>query len=86
TMHDGSVVKLSKVSPDYDYSNRQNVLNQLREIQTKGEVPTGLLFMDTNSVEMHELAGTIDVPLSRLPFEKLCPGAAKLDALQEAFR
>lgn len=86
TMHDGSVVKLSKVSPDYDYSNRQNVLNQLREIQTKGEVPTGLLFMDTKSVEMHELAGTIDVPLSRLPFEKLCPGAAKLDALQEAFR
>ena len=86
TMHDGSVVKLSKVSRDYDYSNRQNVLNQLREIQTKGEVPTGLLFLDTKSVEMHELAGTVDVPLSRLPFEKLCPGAAKLDALQEAFR
>jgi len=24
--------------------------------------------------------------LSKLPFEKLCPGAAELDKLQEAFR
>jgi 2-oxoglutarate ferredoxin oxidoreductase subunit beta len=86
TLHDGSVVKLSKVSTDYDCSNRQNVLNHLRAIQAKGEVPTGLLFLDTDSVEMHDLSGTVDVPLSRVAFEKLCPGAAKLDALQEAFR
>jgi len=86
TMHDGSVVRLSKVARDYDYSNRQSVLNKLREIQSRGEVPTGLLFLDPSSVDMHELSGTVEVPLSRLPFEKLCPGAAKLEALQEAFR
>ena len=35
---------------------------------------------------MHELNGTTDVPLSKLPFEKLCPGSAALDKLQDAFR
>jgi hypothetical protein len=29
---------------------------------------------------------TTDVPLTRVPYEKLCPGSAKLDKLQEAFR
>lgn len=86
TLHDGSTVKLSKVSGDYDHTDRQKVLTQLREIQTRGEVPTGLLYLNTNSIEMHELSGTVETPLSRLPFEKLCPGAAKLNALQEAFR
>src|SRR5450432_339917 len=55
-LHDGSVVKLSKVAHDYDYSDRQKVMSQLREIQARGEVPTGLLYLDTSSVEMHELS------------------------------
>ncbi|MBC8132535.1 MAG: 2-oxoacid:ferredoxin oxidoreductase subunit beta [Deltaproteobacteria bacterium] len=86
TLHDGSVVKLSKVSADYNYADRQTVLTRLREMQGKGEVPTGLLYLDTKAIEMHELGATVDAPLSRVPFEKLCPGSAKLNALQEAFR
>ena len=35
---------------------------------------------------MHDINGTTDVPLSQIPFEKLCPGKAELDKLQQAFR
>ena len=35
---------------------------------------------------MHDISGTTDVPLSKVPYEKLCPGKAELDKLQHAFR
>jgi 2-oxoglutarate/2-oxoacid ferredoxin oxidoreductase subunit beta len=86
TMHDGSVVRFTRTAPDYDPTRRQAVLNYLQERQAKGEVPTGLLYLDTKAAEMHELNGTTDVPLTRVPFEKLCPGSAALEKLQQAFR
>ncbi|HEY4187920.1 MAG TPA: 2-oxoacid:ferredoxin oxidoreductase subunit beta [Polyangia bacterium] len=86
TLHDGSTVRLSKVAPDYDPSNRQKVSAYLQDLHGKGEVATGLLYLEPKSVDMHEMSGTTDVPLTRVPFERLCPGSAKLNALQEAFR
>ena len=52
----------------------------------KGEVVTGLLYVDESVPDLHEMNATPDVPLTRLPYEKLCPGSAKLDKLQESFR
>jgi len=86
TMHDGSVVRFTKVAPDYDPKDRQGVLGYLHERQSKGEVPTGLLYLDTSAPEMHELSGTTEVPLTKVPYEKLCPGSAALEKLQQAFR
>jgi 2-oxoglutarate/2-oxoacid ferredoxin oxidoreductase subunit beta len=86
TMHDGSVVRFSKVAPDYDPTNRGAASTYLQERQSKGEVPTGLLYLDTSAQEMHEMNGTTEVPLTRVPFQKLCPGNAALAKLQENFR
>jgi 2-oxoglutarate/2-oxoacid ferredoxin oxidoreductase subunit beta len=86
TLHDGSKVRLSKVSPDYNTSDRPGVYAQLQEMQSKGEVPTGLLYLDTTAPDMHDMSATADVPMYGIPFQKLCPGSAKLDALQEKFR
>jgi 2-oxoglutarate/2-oxoacid ferredoxin oxidoreductase subunit beta len=86
TMHDGSIVKLHKVAADYDPTDRQAVTAYLQQRQGRGEVPTGLLFLDEKSAEMHEMNATTDIPLSQVPFEKLCPGSAALDRLQEEFR
>ena len=33
-----------------------------------------------------DINGTTDVPLCKVPYEKLCPGKAELDKLQQAFR
>jgi 2-oxoglutarate ferredoxin oxidoreductase subunit beta len=86
TLHDGSVVRLSKVPGDYDHANRQSVVNELQRIQKRGEVPTGLLYLDTGVPDMHDVTSTTDIPLSRLPYEKLCPGSAALAKLMEEFR
>jgi 2-oxoglutarate ferredoxin oxidoreductase subunit beta len=86
TLHDGSTVRLRKVSAQYDPADRRNAHAHLQEIQARGEVATGLLYLDPKSSDMHDMSGTTEVPLSRVPFEKLCPGSAKLDALQQAFR
>lgn len=85
-MHDGSTINFRKVPENYDPTNRDAVQRYLRERENVGEVATGLLYVDPGSVDMHSALNTVEQPLSDLPFEQLCPGAAALDAIQEEFR
>ena len=86
-MHDGSVVRFSKVPDGYDPTDRRSVMDWLIEHQSSGAVPTGLLFLDPGAnPEMHEASKTPDTPLTELPYESLCPGAAALDSLQRRYR
>ena len=86
TLHDGSTVRLRKLSPEYDPSDRARATELLEHHRVRGEVATGLLFVEKRAAEMHDISGTTDVSLSKLPYEKLCPGKAELDKLQQAFR
>ena len=47
---------------------------------------TGLLYLDESSADMHELSNSTEVPMSRIPFETLCPGAKALEQFQEDYR
>ncbi len=85
-LHDGSTVRLRKLAEDYDTGNRQAAADEIDRHRAKGEVATGLFFVDTKSRDMHDISGTTEVPLSQVPFEKLCPGSAALDELQKSFR
>jgi 2-oxoglutarate ferredoxin oxidoreductase subunit beta len=86
TMHDGSVVRFKAVPAEYDPTDRRAVFNYLHEQQGHGEVVTGLLFLDETVGDVHDMNQTSDTPLSRIPYEKLCPGASELEHLQEEFR
>ena len=86
TMHDGSVVRFRKVAADYDPHNRTAVWSYLQDRQASGEIPVGLLYLDTGGVEMHQGAKTVAAPLCQLPYEELCPGNKALQALQELYR
>jgi 2-oxoglutarate/2-oxoacid ferredoxin oxidoreductase subunit beta len=85
TLHDGSVVRFKAVPKDYDPTDRRAVTAFL-DSQPQGEVLTGLLYLDESAPDMHELSQTTEVPLSRLPYETLCPGSAALQKLQEEYR
>ena len=85
TMHDGSVVRFRAVSEGYDPTDRQKVMTYLQERQSKGEILTGLLFVDETVSDLHEMNNTPDKPLATLPYEKLCPGADALNKLQDEF-
>jgi 2-oxoglutarate ferredoxin oxidoreductase subunit beta len=86
TMHDGSVVRFKAVPTDYDPTDRRAVFNYLHEQQGHGEVVTGLLFLDETVSDLHDMNQTAETPLSRMPYEKLCPGSGELERLQEEFR
>jgi 2-oxoglutarate ferredoxin oxidoreductase subunit beta len=85
-LHDGSTVRLRKLAEDFDTGDRHAAAAEVERHRAKGEVATGLFFVETKSRDMHDLSGTTDVPLSQVPFEKLCPGSAALDELQKSFR
>lgn len=85
-MHDGSVVRFKGVPPDYDPRDREKVLDYLQEHHGNGQVVTGLLYLDESIPDMHELNHTPAEALSKMPYDKLCPGSSVLDRLQEEFR
>jgi len=85
-MHDGSTVRFRKVPEDYDPTDRDAAYAYVRERQEAGEIPTGLLHIDPEAEEMHEVMGTVETPLVDLPYETLCPGREKLAEITAAFR
>ena len=86
TMHDGSVVHFRKLEEHYDPTDRAMATARVREAHEKGEVLTGLLYIDEESADMHELNKTTATPLVNVPFEALCPGKGALEELMEEFR
>ena len=86
TMHDGSVLRFKSVPDGYDPTDRRKVTSYLLDQQSRGEIVTGLLFLDETVCDLHELNNTSETPLARMSFDKLCPVAATLERLQEVFR
>ena len=86
TMHDGSVVRFRKVASDYDPTDRDAAYAYVRQRQGRGEVVTGLLFIDESAGDMHAVNGTVEQSLVDLPFEELCPGSGALAELMEEYR
>jgi 2-oxoglutarate ferredoxin oxidoreductase subunit beta len=85
-LHDGGWVRLRKVARDYDPTNRDAAYSYIRERQGVGEVLTGLLYISSDSQDMHAQNGTVPDALIDVPHERLCPGNAELQKLQENFR
>jgi len=85
-LHDGSRIVLRKVSEEYNVQNRGAAIDYIRAHQRKGEIVTGLLYIDEGEPDMHGLNRTTSTPLNELPYDQLCPGADKLAALQQRFR
>ena len=86
TLHDGSQIHLRTVDPDYDPSDRGSVVSYIRQHQDKGQIVTGLLFVDEAVPDMLTLNGTTKTPLVDLSFDVLNPGAAALSDLQKRWR
>ncbi len=85
-LHDGSHVLLRKVTEDFDPTDRSGVYAYLQKHLAKGEIVTGLLYIDRSIPDMHELLNTIDEPLRDLDYASLSPGAAALEELNRRFR
>lgn len=86
TLHDGSVLDLRKLNHEWNPTIRNASVNQMQKAKEEGKVLTGLLYMDPNSVDLHEVLETVDLPLNSLTQESLCPGSPQLQAINSSFR
>ncbi|MBI3511794.1 MAG: 2-oxoacid:ferredoxin oxidoreductase subunit beta [Bacteroidetes bacterium] len=78
TMHDGSLLHLHKLAKGWDPFDRVSAINAVHNALLKGEILTGLLYINEGSTDLHHLLGTTDTPLNAVPQEKLCPGSEML--------
>ncbi|MFT6365675.1 MAG: 2-oxoglutarate ferredoxin oxidoreductase subunit beta [Bacteroidia bacterium] len=86
TMHDGSVLHLHKMSAELDPFNRGSAMMALEEHRSKGNILTGLIYMDKNSRELHEILETSQRPLNELDASDLCPGNKVLKNINASLR
>ena len=85
-MHDGSKIRLHKLEKDWDPLDRLSAMNAVHNARLKGEILTGLLYVDPESSELHNLINTSDRPLNALVQDELCPGSDALAKINAGLR
>jgi 2-oxoglutarate ferredoxin oxidoreductase subunit beta len=85
-MHDGSRLRIRKLERDYDPTNRPAALQVLEEAEGKGEVLTGVIYLNTEKPTFLDLLNLSTNPLATLPQEAVRPGRAALEEAMEELR
>ncbi len=80
-MHDGSHLRLRKLHEDYDPSNRISAVKALMESHEKGEVLTGVFYIDPKKPNFIDQLNVVDEPLGQLAQERVRPGKPVLDEI-----
>jgi 2-oxoglutarate ferredoxin oxidoreductase subunit beta len=84
--HDGSLLRLRKLSEDYDSSSRISAMSYVQSRYAHGEIVTGLLYVEPDASDLHASLGTVDRPLNELDEKALCPGSAVLAKFNASLR
>jgi 2-oxoglutarate ferredoxin oxidoreductase subunit beta len=85
-MHDGSHLRIRKLHRDYDPTDRLAALMLLEEAEAKGEVLTGVLYINTAKPTFIDMLNMVDEPLATLPESRVRPGRAALEEAMEELR
>jgi 2-oxoglutarate ferredoxin oxidoreductase subunit beta len=86
TLHDGSRITLRKLDPSYDPTHRGKAFNYLRDKLLQGEHVTGLIYVDENNPEFHQINRTSKTAMSQLPYARLTPGAKGLEKIMGRYK
>jgi 2-oxoglutarate ferredoxin oxidoreductase subunit beta len=85
-MHDGSSMRLRKILENYDPTNKTKAVSTLSESHEKGEVLTGVFYIDTKKPNFIELLNVVDEPLATLPESLTRPPKAALESLMTSLQ
>ncbi len=86
TMHDGSHLMLRKLEEDYDPTDAVAAVSRLLQAHHKGEVLTGIFYIDPKKPDFMELLHLTDAPLATLPQEITRPPKKVLEEVMEELR
>lgn len=84
--HDGSTLALRKLNAEYDVHDRLAAMNFLQAQAAKGQIVTGLLYIEREAEDLHAHLDTVEAPLNSLNAKELCPGSAVLDKINASLR
>jgi 2-oxoglutarate ferredoxin oxidoreductase subunit beta len=85
-MHDGSHLRLRKLHESYNPADRMSAVQALMEANQKGEVLTGMFYIDTKKPDFTAMLNMVPEPLATLPQEQVRPGRKVLDEVMESLR
>jgi len=85
-LFDGSTILLKKVDAEYDPTSRPAALGYLEKQRSQGFIVTGLLFIDEDLPELHQISHTSRTPLKALDYRQLNPGSEALRELQRRMK
>ncbi|HVU45319.1 MAG TPA: 2-oxoacid:ferredoxin oxidoreductase subunit beta [Terracidiphilus sp.] len=80
-LHDGSSLRLRKLLEDYDPTDKIKAVKTLTEAHEKGEILTGVFYVDTKKPTFIDLLNMVDEPLATLPESLTRPSKESLDSL-----
>lgn len=86
TLHDGSKLQLHKLSPEWDPRDKLAAVQRIYKARANQEILTGLLYIDPETQDLHDLIGTVATPLNELLEEDLCPGSGVLEEINRGLR
>src|SRR5256714_7792617 len=84
--HDGTRIALRKIDAEYDPHDRVGAMSFLQRHAAKGQIVTGLLYVDPESEDLHSHLDTVETPLNRLGEKALCPGSPTLAKITASLR
>jgi 2-oxoglutarate ferredoxin oxidoreductase subunit beta len=85
-LHDGTFIKLEKLAANRDPFNRMEAMNALQNARNRNEILTGLLYIETETGDLHQTINSTDRPLNSLEEADLCPGSDVLAEINEDLR
>jgi 2-oxoglutarate ferredoxin oxidoreductase subunit beta len=85
-MHDGSTLRLRKLEADYNPHDKVAAVKALMEAHAKGEILTGVFYIDTEKPSFLDLLNMDSTPLAHLPESKTRPGKQVLEEIMEGLK
>jgi len=86
TLHNGSVIHLHKNSDKYKPYDKEGSLHHINTFKKRGKIATGLLYINQDISDLHDVIDTVDKPLNSLNSHDLCPGNEALEGINNTFR
>ena len=85
-MHDGTYIRLEKLAANRNPFDRMGAMTALQAARNRNEILTGLLFVETETENLHHTINSSDRPLNSLLQEELCPGSLVLADINDELR
>jgi 2-oxoglutarate ferredoxin oxidoreductase subunit beta len=85
-MHDGSQLRLRKLLEDYDPTDKAKAVSTLMEAHEKGEILTGVFYIDTKKPTFIDQLDLVEEPLATLPESRTRPPRQALESLMASLQ